>query len=120
MFDFFVTAIDVIDAIDPGGAARDQAGQHQGRRCAKVAGHHAGTLEFLHALDDGGRAFLADAGTHAIQFTDVEEPVGEDAFGDDAHAIGEAEQCHELGLKIGGESGVGLRGEFHRIQAAGG
>src|SRR5947209_16563183 len=73
LFDLFVPAIDVVDAVDAGGAAGDHAGQDQGGRGAEVAGHDACALHLLDALDDGGGAFLSDAGAHSVEFTDVEE-----------------------------------------------
>lgn len=118
LLDFFVAPIDVIDPIDFGGAASDQAGEYEGGAGSQVAGHYAGPLEFLDALDDGGGPFLTDSGAHAVEFADMEEAIGEDALGDDADAVSQAEQSHELGLEVGGEAGVWLGRHFHGIQAA--
>ncbi len=78
---------------------------------AEVGGHDGCADEFLLALDDDGVAFFMEAGAEAGEFGDVEEAVGEDFFGDDAVAVGDGEEGHELGLQVGGETGVGLRGE---------
>ena len=74
------------------------------------------TLQFLHALDDRRRAFLADAAAHAVQFAHVQEAVGEDPLGDHADAVGQAQQRHELGLQVGGEAGIGLGGHLDGVQ----
>src|SRR4051794_32268375 len=56
LLDLFIAAIDVVNAVNAGGSLGDQAREHQCRRGAQVAGHDAGALQFLDALDDGGGA----------------------------------------------------------------
>ena len=63
-------------------------------------------------------AFLADARPHAIQFANVQKPIGENPLSDDADAIRQAEQGHELGLQSVGKPGIGLGRHFHRIEPA--
>ena len=98
----------MVHAVEPGRAAGDEAGEHEGGRGAEVGAHHAGALEFLDALDDGGRALLADAGAHAVELADVQEAVGEDPLGDHAHPVADRQQRHELRLDVGGEAGERL------------
>jgi hypothetical protein len=108
LLDLLVAAVDVVDAVDPRRALGDQRCQNEGRRRAQVARHDGRALQLAHALDDGRRAFLADAAAHAVQLTDVQEAVREDAFRNHTHPVAEAQQRHELGLKIRREAGVRL------------
>src|SRR5688572_4838410 len=73
LFDLLVTAVDVVDAIQPRRTTGDEAGEDECRRGAEVGAHHARALQFLHALDNRRRAFLADAGAHAVELADVQE-----------------------------------------------
>ena len=50
-------------------------------------------------------------GTHAFHFGDVHEALGEDGFGDGAGVGDDAGEGAELGLHVGGETGVGMGGE---------
>src|SRR5439155_15713680 len=87
LLDLLVAAIDVIDAVDARGAARDQASEHHRGAGAKIACHHRCAVKFFHALNDCGGSLFADSPAHAIQFADVQEAVGEDALGDHANSI---------------------------------
>src|SRR5665213_242461 len=117
LLDLLVAAIDVINAVDARRATCHQAGQDQGGRGAKIAGHHTGALKLLNALNYSSWPFLADMRAHAVQFADVEEAIRENSFGDHAHAVAKAQQRHKLGLKVGRETRERLGGHLYRVQA---
>src|ERR1041384_2082397 len=82
LLDFFVAAVDVVDAHHGGGAFGDQAGDNQGCRGTQVAGHDGGTDQLFLPLNDDSGAFFVQAGSESGQLGDVQEAVGEDFFGD--------------------------------------
>ena len=108
MFEAFVASVDVVDTVDDGGSAGSECGDDEGGRSAKVRCHDGCAVEFAHAGDDHGCALAVELGTHAAEFGNVEEPFGENAFGDDGVSFSDGEECHDLGLQVGGESRMGL------------
>ena len=92
--EMLVAAVDVVDAVDFGDAFGLQAGEHERRRGAQVAGHHGRAAQSLDALDDGGGAFDLDFRAHALQFRDVHVALRENVFGDDADAVVVESRAH--------------------------
>ena len=119
LFDVFVAAVEVVDAADGGGAVGDESGDDEGGAGAQVAGHDGCAGEVFDALDDGAGAFFADICSHAVEFGDVHEAVGVDAFGDDADAVGKGEDDGHLGLEVGGEGGEGAGDEVYVAEFGG-
>src|SRR5579863_1708543 len=106
LFNIFVAAVDVVDAVDDGFAVGDQGGEDERSRGAEIAGQDGGGAEGSLAADDGAATFDFYVGSHADQFLSVHETVFENIFGDDRRAFGLREQGHELGLAVGGEAGM--------------
>lgn len=117
--DVFVASVDVVEAVDFGFAFCAEACEDEGGAGAEVAGHDWGTGEVGDALDDGSGAFEGDLGSHAVEFRDVHEALGEDGFGDDADAWDGCVEGRELSLHIGGEAGVGFRADFCTVGVVG-
>src|SRR5712691_6465131 len=105
-FDIFVSAVDVVDAIDDGFAFRDQSGQDQGRGSAQIGSLHGGRAQRCFPAHDGAAAFDLDIGPHAHQFQNVHETVLENIFDDDRRSLGLRSQRHVLGLHVSGKSRV--------------
>src|ERR1022692_4329681 len=70
-FDFFVTAVDVVDAVDDGFAIGDEGGEDQRCAGAQVTGQDGGGAERGFATDYGAAAFNLNVGAHANQFLRV-------------------------------------------------
>src|SRR6185437_11719043 len=81
-FEPFVTAIEMIDAIDDGLAFSGKASEHQRHRGALIGRHHRRAGELGDAADRRRRALDGDVGAHAVELGHVHETVLEDRFGD--------------------------------------
>ncbi len=108
----------MVDAADRRRALGGQAGEHQARRAAQIARHDRGADQMSDALDHYRGTLPEELRAHAGQLGDVHEPLGVDLLGDDAVAVGQAQQRHHLRLQVGREAGVGLRRDHHRLEHA--
>ncbi len=70
---------------------------------------------FGDAADDRRGAVDIDPGAHAGQFRNMHEAVLENGLGNHAGPFGGGHQGHQLGLHVGGETGIGFG---HDIDAA--
>src|SRR5690625_1436435 len=96
LFDALVATIDMIDAIDDGGALRRQPGNHQARRGAQVRRHHRRPAQRRNAGDDGAVALDRNPGPHPVQLVYLDQAVLEDCFGHCAHTLRNGVQGNEL------------------------
>src|SRR5688572_9084553 len=103
LFDPFVAAIEVVDTVDGGSAARDEAGKHQARGSAQIGCHHRRAVEMTDTFYHRGIALDLDVRAEALQLLHVHEAVLEDGLGDDRGAARDAVQRHELSLHVGGK-----------------
>src|SRR5437870_7575456 len=101
-----ISAVDMIDAIDLGGAAGGEPGQDQSGGGPEVAGHDGSAAQRFAALDDGARTFDFNVSAQTGQFTDMHEAGFEDTLGDDADAGSDRHEGHHLGLRISGKAGI--------------
>ena len=121
VFDPLIAAVDMVDAVDDGFAARPpgrpaparrwRAGRKRSRRLrsARAARRRS---------PDGPRCrMLAPMRTNSER---VHEAVLEDLLGDQRDALGLRHQGHVLRLQVGGEAGILLGGHVHGAQRAGG
>src|SRR5690606_30162284 len=115
--DAFVTAINVVDAVDQGIAIGPEAGDHQAGGGPQVGRHDRSTLEPVNPGNDGGVALDLDLGTHAAHFLHVHEAVLEHRLDHGAGALGQRIHGHELGLHVGGECRIGRGTQVDRLRA---
>src|SRR5262249_48076766 len=111
-------AVEVVDAVDDGLAARRQTGDDQAGRGAQVGGHDLGAAEFGNPLYAGFAAADRDLGPKAPQFRHVHEAVLEDGLANNAFGVGQGHQGHEVGLQVGGETGIDIGGDVDGLEAA--
>ena len=107
----------MVDALDDGFAAGNQACNHEAGGGAQVGGHHGGAGEFFHAVDKGGVAFGGDVRAHAVEFGHVHEAVFKNGFHHFARTFGHGVHCHKLRLHVGGKTGVHDGADVHGFGA---
>ena len=88
-------------------AFSDEACQDESRAGAQVRRVDRRPFELRHAFYDSTASFNADLRPHALKFVDVHEAVFKDRLRNDARALANRRQGHELSLHIGREAGIG-------------
>ena len=73
----------------------------------RSGGHHTGSVEFLHPLNDGGVVRDLNVCTHPLQFGDITSSISENGFGQHAATFGTAHQRHQLRFMSVGKPGWG-------------
>src|SRR5450631_3058200 len=96
LFDAFVAAIHVIDAVEDGLAIGDEGSQHKRGGCAQVGTHDCGRGETGGAAHGGGASIHLDVGAHAHQFLHMHETIFEDVFADLAYTFSLRGEGHVL------------------------
>ena len=96
----------MIDTIDLGGVIGHQAGQYQASAGAQVGGHHGSAGERFYPFHQGCISRYGNISAQAPQFTDVDESVFKNRFRNQAGALSNGHENHELGLHVGGEPRV--------------
>ena len=104
--DHFVSTVNMVEAIDLGGAFCSESGKDEGGGGPEVGSHDRSGAELPNAVDDGRATIDADIGTHAGEFGAVHEALGEDGVFDDRDAGGGGKHGGELGLHVGGKTGM--------------
>src|SRR5882762_10442535 len=119
LLEALIAAVEVIDAIDDGLALGHQGGDDQARRCAQVRRHDGSALQPPDAFHHRRVALDRDLGAEPLQLQGVHEAVLEDSLGDSRGAAGDGGERHELGLHVGGETGVGRGAQAHGLRPGG-
>src|SRR5256885_6323350 len=92
--DFFVAAVNVINAVDLSGAAGGQTRKDECSRCAQVTGHNGSAAQGFAPFDDGAGSFDFNIGAEAGEFADMPEAGLEDTLSDDADSWSERHPSH--------------------------
>src|SRR2546422_3547480 len=114
LFERFIAAIQMIDAVNDGLALGDETGDHEARGGAKIGGHHGGALKLRHPFHHRGIALDRDIGAQALELQGVHEAVFENGLGDERGAIRHRGERHELRLHVGGEARIRGGAYAHR------
>ena len=109
----------MVDVADLGLAVGDERGDHERRAAAQVGAAHRRTRELRHAAHERVMTLDADVGAHAADLVGEHEAVLEHVLGDDAVALGDRHERHELRLHVGGKAGVWQRLHVDRREPAG-
>jgi hypothetical protein len=78
---------------------------------AEVTGHGRSPAEVWDAFDNGVGSFEGELGSHAVEIGYLHDALREDGFGDNADARDGGVEGGELGLYVGGETGLGFRAD---------
>src|SRR5215472_1291734 len=104
--DLLVAAIDVVDAVNPGGVIRDQSSEDEARARPQVRGGDRRSGQRSRARHDCKIAFNGDIRSHAHHFDRMQKAILEDRLTDLRNAVRLRCKGHELRLHVGGESWI--------------
>gem|GEM_PF-3692726 len=100
-----------MQAVQVSGAVGGEASQHEGGAGAEVCGNQRSSGKLRNSANFRPISADPNVGTKPDQLGSMAEPFREHRVADTGFPWGTGEQCHELCLEIGGDPGVGLRGD---------
>ena len=109
----------MVDGVNLGLTGGGQTCDHHGCTCTQVTGLHLGSGEALHALDHSNLTVHLDLGTHTAEFLHIAVTVVPHAFGHHTGALCQTQASGDLGLHIGGKTGVGHGLDIGAVQRSG-
>ncbi len=116
LLESFVAALQVMDLVDLGSSAGDQAGKDQAGAGAQIRGLDGRAAQAPNACDDCRWTFLSYVSSHSQEFLEMHEAVWINPFSDHADTLDKTQKGHHLGLKVGGETGVGKSGDIDGLE----
>src|SRR5437899_5740924 len=106
LLDAFVTAIEVVDAIDAGLTLCDETCDDEARRGTQVGRHDGRALQLRNAAHDSRVSRDLDVGAETLHFQGMHETVLENGFGDRGSTLGDCVEHHQLCLHVGRKSRI--------------